>query len=1508
MKLPTPLAGFAFLFSFLVFPVLCPAADKAWDSGAAAAWSAGPWDPSGAPGVTDNVVVPLQYGEARIDSDVVIRNFEVIGFTANWPLRASPSPGAKTLTINGSMSVESGGAARNISFYNNGEESPLNVVVDGDLNLTSDAEGTILQFGDRFGPGDFNDLTVQGTTHLTVLGSRAIALRLNANSARFNGGVVFNKPGGGPVQFTIANDETRPGDTSVAYLGGGDAQSFIQANETGTSTPAAPSAILRITGDSGSTHTFDGILRDVKTVGNSATLGIHKTGSNIQVLTGNSLYTGPTTIDGGGLLINGNQTGATGPVTVAAGATLGGSGTIGGAVTVSGTVSPGSGIGTLTTKQFLTWNGGAGASSATDWIFDLGTGGSSDRLSIEGNFEKGTGTHFRFDFGGSTEPGTFVLIEWTGTTSFSPGDFSYTNLGGGNSAFFQQTGGQLEVVVSSSDGCTPPTELSMSGSGTYCTADGARIFGVTGSTETDVDYELRLDGTPVETVPGTGGSIDFAAQFLPGTYLVVGLRGECVTPMSGDAVIYEAATADAGPDQTVSPNQPVQLAGAVGGTATGGIWSGASGSYDPDASALDAVYTPTPAETGSGSLILTLTTTGQASPCSEAVDTMVITFANVAPEALDQEVVVPTETPTPITLAAEDPDGDSLDFSVIENPAHGSLSSAAPDLVYTPDNGFQGNDSFTFQADDGLLDSNVATVSLTVTDAPAVAGPQGKVYRFYFIGNSLTLGLTTANEGHRARFHGLFKDRGNILHFGTQLGAGVNLDEHWMGIRTFAGDFMKQSYMDDQNEAQDPDGFAGPQPLIDPSFFRDYTFALQGNEAEIDGTVLTGQRFDAVILQPYQSFIEESEYTPADQSDPEGPFGDRIAINSFIDYATGNNPAGHAVTGRFHIYSAWPRLPGIEGKALDPDNDGVFSFEEFYKAPYEPPVNPSVPTQSSRYVPSRDYVDQLMSAITADNPEADIRLIPVGEVAMQLDILIRNGQLPGIETYFSRNEGYYLTARLNGEADLGAGGFTFIYPPGQPADYTNDFIPAQGFKNFYCDGIHMNDQTHNDAESGTLGAYMAAATVYACLTGENPDLHTPAEVAARYEKLDPVQDEALIRKVQEVIWEVVTGDPRTGVPDLPYRAISYAAYEVHHFTYLEREAPGLTGPGDDFDKDGLSNIEEFFRQSDPRTPDPADTLALLVDNTDEGVDVSFTGLANPRGLVPLLESSQDLAGWTGLRTGELAKVPAATAGQIDYSASFPLAGGPQFLRLALSHRPNDPGLPMVDWTANPDIVVSGENFDNGIVGPGVDLATPVNPAIGPDYGNVDSPLFYGATYAFGDNFAKNPRVNDGDPTGNVDDDRIVIAFNKNDTQDDAAENNATTTLIWTQDGDGSRHGFLNGADTGSPTLAYLELRARNSARTTNSNKVRFVIRIGTDFYISEAVGSVASNIAETFLIADPYAVDWFEYDPENDILTMGDPVFLTEFGNITAVGFNWRTYGNDPFRQFWVDRFHARFR
>jgi serine protease AprX len=96
---------------------------------------------------------------------------------------------------------------------------------------------------------------------------------------------------------------------------------------------------------------------------------------------------------------------------------------------------------------------------------------------------------------------------------------------------------------------------------------------------------------------------------------------------------------------------------------------------------------------------------------------------NTPPVANSQGVTTDEDTSVAITLAASDTDGDGLTYTVTGGPSHGSLSGTAPALAYTPNADYNGPDGFTFVANDGTVDSNTATVSITVNpvnDAPVV--------------------------------------------------------------------------------------------------------------------------------------------------------------------------------------------------------------------------------------------------------------------------------------------------------------------------------------------------------------------------------------------------------------------------------------------------------------------------------------------------------------------------------------------------------------------------------------------------------------------------------------------------------------------------------------------------------------------------------------------------------------------------------------------------------------------
>jgi VCBS repeat-containing protein len=105
-----------------------------------------------------------------------------------------------------------------------------------------------------------------------------------------------------------------------------------------------------------------------------------------------------------------------------------------------------------------------------------------------------------------------------------------------------------------------------------------------------------------------------------------------------------------------------------------------------------------------------------------------------APTAVDDAYA--TDEDAPLSVAAPgvlgndtDPDGDTLAAALVSGPSHGTLT-LNPDgsFTYTPDANYNGPDSFAYRATDGSLDSNTATVSLTVSavnDAPTVAVAAG---------------------------------------------------------------------------------------------------------------------------------------------------------------------------------------------------------------------------------------------------------------------------------------------------------------------------------------------------------------------------------------------------------------------------------------------------------------------------------------------------------------------------------------------------------------------------------------------------------------------------------------------------------------------------------------------------------------------------------------------------------------------------------------------------------------
>ncbi|MDD5772931.1 MAG: Ig-like domain-containing protein [bacterium] len=103
--------------------------------------------------------------------------------------------------------------------------------------------------------------------------------------------------------------------------------------------------------------------------------------------------------------------------------------------------------------------------------------------------------------------------------------------------------------------------------------------------------------------------------------------------------------------------------------------------------------------------------------------TVIDVNTNSAPTAISQNFTTNEDTVLNITLSGSDLDKNTLTYSIVNQPVHGTVSGTAPNVTYKPRPNYNGNDSFTFKTFDGKLYSNTATVSIKinpVNDAPVL--------------------------------------------------------------------------------------------------------------------------------------------------------------------------------------------------------------------------------------------------------------------------------------------------------------------------------------------------------------------------------------------------------------------------------------------------------------------------------------------------------------------------------------------------------------------------------------------------------------------------------------------------------------------------------------------------------------------------------------------------------------------------------------------------------------------
>ncbi|SPL62517.1 autotransporter outer membrane beta-barrel domain-containing protein [Ochrobactrum soli] len=301
----------------------------------------------------------------------------------------------------GNVIVENSGVlearAQSLPTKTNPGDNVNNVVNDGLVHFTQPDDGTYI--GQIVGSGAV-EKTGNGTLTLapvapngntytggTTIRGGTIAIRADNALGAATGSVTFD---GGSLRFDQSFDLA--GSRAITLNAGG---GTIDTNGNTTSIGQA------ITG----------------------TGALTKAGAGVLNLEGTNSYTGNTSVSGGALYVNGNQSAATGITSVQSGATIGGVGTIGGDLTVAdgATLAPGrSGEipGTLTVNGDLNLNGG----SALDYSFGQANvvgGALNDHTIVGGNLTLDGTINVKTTAGGSFDPGVYRVISYSGNLTNS---------------------------------------------------------------------------------------------------------------------------------------------------------------------------------------------------------------------------------------------------------------------------------------------------------------------------------------------------------------------------------------------------------------------------------------------------------------------------------------------------------------------------------------------------------------------------------------------------------------------------------------------------------------------------------------------------------------------------------------------------------------------------------------------------------------------------------------------------------------------------------------------------------------------------------------------------------------------------------------------------------------------------------------------------------------------------------------------------------------------------------
>jgi autotransporter-associated beta strand protein len=367
--------------------------------------------------VSDGDIV-VNGGTLNIESTTSIPDFgtnKSITFNAGTNLQFfnnSPNPSTvmRPIAFNGS-GIQIGNSSTQASLIG----SPM--LLKGDVTLTAliiAAPGTLTLTGNITESGGAHSITKTGNCTVTLSGNNTFSggTTVNAGTLMMGSATALGAATGNLTVNTGGTLDLNGNNLTVGALSG----------TGGTITNTSFGALTFSAGNAADT-VFAGVIQN-----NIDPIGFTKQGTGKLVLTGANIYTGPTTVTAGALVVGDGVSGSlsgTSSVNIANGATLGGSGSIIGSISnvtlvtlaAGASLAPGNSAGTLNFDLgpgLLDVVGAAGVSNG--FKFELGT--TSDKVALlTGGLSIGTGVldlnDFVFTDAGGFGEGTYTLFDGT---------------------------------------------------------------------------------------------------------------------------------------------------------------------------------------------------------------------------------------------------------------------------------------------------------------------------------------------------------------------------------------------------------------------------------------------------------------------------------------------------------------------------------------------------------------------------------------------------------------------------------------------------------------------------------------------------------------------------------------------------------------------------------------------------------------------------------------------------------------------------------------------------------------------------------------------------------------------------------------------------------------------------------------------------------------------------------------------------------------------------------------